>query len=531
METSNNISRDKLITDKRNLSWLWLAIALLVFFSHVRGIGPFIVDDSYITFRYARNLSNGYGLVFNPGGPHTEGFTSPLWMLIMTIPFLLHLSPELFARYSGIFFTLLTMGFSFLIIRRLLPESIRDKYHWITGGMVLSLAITPATTVHAISGMETALYTFLVTLYFYRLIIYMEKPSRSKALFLALSGFMVGLTRPEGNLIPILSMGIALFFLSKKEISELIKMAFVGYILPGIIYFAIRYAYFGLIFPLPYYVKLGNYLHICGSLSMILNLSSFFLSGGFMIVFSANKLAKRLLPLWISVLGFIIFFFFPMHVMGYNMRFMYPVLPMLLCMVYMGCYSMAEGFINQFSINNKPLISNWINIGIALVPAVLLMATYPEIHHEKVEEYKGMLNAHIQLGKDLEAYKCNPRQMHIAMGDAGAVPYFSDWNTLDFIGLNNIDMATTRNEQIKAKEALSTEPELLVLVSNSYKKFCSPVQIDNVVYTEMMKKANYKLVRIYQFQADYHYLWVMAKPGSPMYRYFVESINKRTSQK
>ena len=35
----------------------------------------FMLDDPFISFRYARNLLNGYGLVFNPG-ERVEGYSN-----------------------------------------------------------------------------------------------------------------------------------------------------------------------------------------------------------------------------------------------------------------------------------------------------------------------------------------------------------------------------------------------------------------------------------------------------------------------
>ena len=45
--------------------------------------GPRTIDDSYITFRYARNLLAGEGFVYNPGVP-VQGTTTPLYTLLMT---------------------------------------------------------------------------------------------------------------------------------------------------------------------------------------------------------------------------------------------------------------------------------------------------------------------------------------------------------------------------------------------------------------------------------------------------------------
>lgn len=53
------------------------------------------VDDANIFFVYARNLAAGHGFVWNTGGPRVEGFSSPLWLLLITPFFAAHSSPEL----------------------------------------------------------------------------------------------------------------------------------------------------------------------------------------------------------------------------------------------------------------------------------------------------------------------------------------------------------------------------------------------------------------------------------------------------
>ena len=40
----------------------------------------FLTDDTFISFRYTRNLLDEHGLVFNPG-EHVEGYTYFLWIL------------------------------------------------------------------------------------------------------------------------------------------------------------------------------------------------------------------------------------------------------------------------------------------------------------------------------------------------------------------------------------------------------------------------------------------------------------------
>jgi len=44
--------------------------------------GPHILDDAYITFRYSKNLSEGHGLVYNPG-ERVQGSSTPLFSLVL----------------------------------------------------------------------------------------------------------------------------------------------------------------------------------------------------------------------------------------------------------------------------------------------------------------------------------------------------------------------------------------------------------------------------------------------------------------
>lgn len=56
-----------------------------------------LFDDGMVSMRYARNLAQGYGLVWNPGGERVEGYTNLLWVLYLAI---LHLLPIAQAKIS-----------------------------------------------------------------------------------------------------------------------------------------------------------------------------------------------------------------------------------------------------------------------------------------------------------------------------------------------------------------------------------------------------------------------------------------------
>jgi hypothetical protein len=66
----------------RTLQRLFLALLLLVALAARLAPGPRTVDDAYITFRYARNLLEGHGFVYN-SGERVLGTTTPLYTLLL----------------------------------------------------------------------------------------------------------------------------------------------------------------------------------------------------------------------------------------------------------------------------------------------------------------------------------------------------------------------------------------------------------------------------------------------------------------
>ena len=62
----------------------WLLVGALVALAVLARLvpGQRIVDDAYITFRYARNIADGLGFVYNPGQP-VLGTTTPLYTMLL----------------------------------------------------------------------------------------------------------------------------------------------------------------------------------------------------------------------------------------------------------------------------------------------------------------------------------------------------------------------------------------------------------------------------------------------------------------
>ena len=144
---------------------LALSIALLAFALRVIQ-GPQIVDDAYITFRYARNLTSGLGFVYNPG-EHVLGTTTPLYTLLLAASHLV-LRLDLPALALGI--NALCDAISCLLLITLFQPRGEGTSPFRRGGEIAHLAflwafafaILAQSVAIASSGMETSFYTLLI---------------------------------------------------------------------------------------------------------------------------------------------------------------------------------------------------------------------------------------------------------------------------------------------------------------------------------------------------------------------------------
>ncbi len=119
-----------------------------------------LFDDAMIAMRYARNLAEGHGLVWNPGGERVEGVTTPLWTTYMAFWHLVGL-PE-----SKISLAIQLTSAALLAINLVLVWTICTR---LTGRLGLGAAAAILTAFFyplnnwALQGMEVGLLALMVT--------------------------------------------------------------------------------------------------------------------------------------------------------------------------------------------------------------------------------------------------------------------------------------------------------------------------------------------------------------------------------
>ena len=95
------------------MKYLYVSIIVLLIFFLYGGMGIFKYqyDDSYITYRYAENLANGHGLIFNQG-ERVDAASSFLFTVIISVLHKIGLNPQL----SSIILSLLSLAIIALLI-------------------------------------------------------------------------------------------------------------------------------------------------------------------------------------------------------------------------------------------------------------------------------------------------------------------------------------------------------------------------------------------------------------------------------
>jgi hypothetical protein len=252
---------------RRAVRWGTLALGLAVaYFLAYRVL--WLGDDAYISFRYARNLAEGHGLVFNPG-ERVEGYTNFLWTVFLGAAGWLGAN----IPHVGLFGNLAAFGGVLLLTaataRRSSPGGREDGP--VLPLAALALAGSGAFAVWGSSGLETMPAAFLV-------IAGVWAASRSPVLA-GLCFTLAAMTRPDHVLL-VAAMGLALvvedLLFGETAAAEgepsggrlrawwrrLDFPRYVRYAAPFVLlyvpYFLWRWWYYGDLFPNTYYAKSGG---------------------------------------------------------------------------------------------------------------------------------------------------------------------------------------------------------------------------------------------------------------------------------
>jgi len=120
--------------------------------------GARTIDDSYITYRYARNILAGQGFVYNPG-ERVLGTTTPLYTALMVLSGALTGGVNAPFPQIALLLNALADGVVCLLLLRI---GKRLGFQFAGLGAALVWAIAPFSVTFAIGGLETSLFVLLL---------------------------------------------------------------------------------------------------------------------------------------------------------------------------------------------------------------------------------------------------------------------------------------------------------------------------------------------------------------------------------
>ena len=214
-----------------------------------------VAEDAHITFRFARNLADGHGFVWNIGERPIEGFTTFLWVLVSAAGLRAGIDLFWLTQTLGTLSTLGTLALTFELARRRFGAS-----NWIAFVPCLFLAVSGPFATWAGSGMEMTTFGFFVLLGVYAYLTFLHGASTGWLLASGASLCIATLLRPEGAVVfGVLAGMAATIFSSRTWAAWRPHLAFgIIFALPLVVFVAWRFAEFGDLLPNTFYQKTGG---------------------------------------------------------------------------------------------------------------------------------------------------------------------------------------------------------------------------------------------------------------------------------
>ena len=164
----------------------------------------FLTDDAHIAFRYVSNARSGWGLAWNPPPfKLVEGYTSFLWVVILKgVWELFGVEPPRSSNILSLLFGLGTLCFVWLFMLRInLPRKLERSRIPLLALVLLGTVTNRTFLTWLSSGLETALFNFLLIWWVYEGLTDPRRRSRGWVVRFTLAASLTALARPDGYLV------------------------------------------------------------------------------------------------------------------------------------------------------------------------------------------------------------------------------------------------------------------------------------------------------------------------------------------
>lgn len=252
-------------THDRKKSGIALAAVAVLFGAEAALFLGWIPDDAFICFRYAANLADGLGPVFN-AGDRVEGVSNPLWTLVLGALTRAGLDTVRTAVAMSLLCAVATLPLSWKLFGAVVTAAPRPGY----GGderrrflglrlaMVSCLAVSLPMIFYATSGLETHAELMLLLAGTLCHLDARRKQDPKRFLISQSALLSVALLRPEG--IVFVLVGAGFIVANGKTGGPRLRGTWPALILPVVVYAAaalVKAGYYGAVLPNTYLAKPG----------------------------------------------------------------------------------------------------------------------------------------------------------------------------------------------------------------------------------------------------------------------------------
>ena len=428
---------------------------------HWYSSGGYMTDDAFISFRYARNMADGLGPVWESGN-RVEGYTNFGWILLMAGALKFGVDPVDSSRAFGLLASAATLALLPLLAAQLRPAW-SGSWWLLAAGAVLATAVSPGTALWATAGLETP-GVMLVAVAVATAHLYEERSRRLPVIspLILVAGTLI---RPD---VIVLAAVTGVFkcvrlldaggrWNSEARVSALRDVVLWGllFAVPFLAYWMWRWWYYTDFFPNTYYLKSDHSRAMWDRgweyTSDFIRLQSVWLTL-LAVVSIVRERSTRHRPALYLLATVAVWLLYVTDSGGDWMpyfRFLMPILPLVFVLMLHGAIDLVDVIVRAVTKRSGGHTASMV-AGAAATAAIVVLAMLPTNNADAENPAGFEVNSHILPGSVDENWQRAigewlhenvPPDYTVAQIATGIVPYYSQLPTVDMLGVNDRHIA------------------------------------------------------------------------------------------
>jgi hypothetical protein len=393
---------------------------------------PVPYEDAAILFRYSENFANGFGIVYNPGGPHVDGATDMLFMLGLAVIHKFGLGVDSAAALVNA----ASLGLICALVYWAWSKWSGLPLRW--AFLSVLIVLVGPVWLCSVSGFGTVTFAAACTLVALGSELASRRITTSKLVYLGILVTFAGMIRPEGFILG--GLIVTAQAIRVRSWRFLLGPALASLALAGL-FVAWRVWYFDFPFPNPFYKKSGGSLHIGGMArtAQVLVMSALpclvFIAAG--LLFEHSR--RRAVGLTVLCLGWGLSWTLISNEMNWFQRFQYPIVPVL---IVLSAPMWAE--LRQAMADSERQLKVFRQVvGVGLVSSFILSSAFfvdPAVAAIRSKGNALTSSPQAQVAMILAKHR-EAGVRRVAVTEAGFVAWKSGWIVTDLWGLNDKEIA------------------------------------------------------------------------------------------